>query len=231
MTYNHGMHDWTQLTGKELKLLHDRLEHYIASLYQAQSLGRGLREDSNAIDVLIENATNQRDYIAGQLLHHRVESRHRPRGRRSNDRKTVFLFLDECGGHETNRVNPKFPVFCLCGVVVEAEKYHKQLSPRWSGFKAKYLGAIDKRIHEPSFRGTRLKYWLKSHGDHDPEDFTKTLDSILSEADYRVIATAIRKEEYREYLAESPTQVFLPTSQYHIALGLYPGEIRPLLAL
>ena len=212
------MHDSSQLTGKEQKLLHARFEHYIASLYLAKNLGEAVGEDSGDIDALISEATIQRDHISTHLLHYREQPRHRPRISRSNERKTVFLFLDECGGHETNKVDPKFPVFCLCGLVVEAEKYRKQLSPRWSGFKAKYLGAIDKRIHEPSFRGKRLRYWLRSHGDHDPEDFTKTLNSILREVDYRIISTVIRKEDFRQFLSESPIQVFLPISQYHIAL-------------
>ena len=218
MTYNYRMHDWDQLTGKELKLLHARLEHYIASLYQSKGLGKAISEDISTLDALIDEATFQRDYVAGQLLHHRLESRRRPVAQRGGPRKTVFLFLDECGGHATNRVDTKFPVFCLCGLVVDADKYRKQLAPRWSGFKAKYLGSIDQRIHEPSFRGKRLKYWLNSYGGHDPADFIKTLDSILREADYRVITTVIKKEEYRQFLSESPTQVFLPTSQYHIAL-------------
>lgn len=218
MTYNCGMQNWDELSGKELRLLHARLEHYIATLYQAKNLGQTISEGNDSLDALIDKAMLQRDYIAGQLLHHKVESRHRPRTQRNGDRRTVFLFLDECGGHETNRIDSKFPVFCLCGLVVDAEKYRKQLGPRWSGFKAKYLGAIDRRIHEPSFRGKRLKYWLKSHGDHDPDGFVKTLDSILREAEYKVIATVIRKEDYRQFLCQTSTQVFLPSSQYHIAL-------------
>ena len=231
MTYNCKMHDWEQLTGKELKLLHDRLEHYIASLYQARSLGQAIVKDRGTLDELIDEATFQRDYIARQLPHYRVEPRRRPVAQRGGPRKTVFLFLDECGGHETNRVNSKFPVFCLCGTVVDEEKYLKQLAPRWSGFKAKYLGAIDKRIHEPSFRGKRLKYWLKSHGEHKPEDFVETLDSILREADYRVIATVIKKERVQAVPIPNTYAGFLANFAISHSIGLYIGKVCALLAL
>ena len=108
------MHKWSQLTGKELKLLHARLEHYIATLYQAKNLGQTIFAGSNSLDALIDETTLQRDYVAEQLLCHKVESRHRPRTRRDSDRSTVFLFLDECGGHETNKIDSKFR---LCSVV------------------------------------------------------------------------------------------------------------------
>ena len=84
--------------------------------------------------------------------------------------------------------------------------------------KAKYLGTVRGRIHEPQMRGKRLKYWLRSYGDREPADFDQSLRNILNEVDYKIIATVIKKDEYKNMFAKSPVDIFLPLSQYHIAL-------------
>ena len=97
------------------------------------------------------------------------------------------------------------------------EDYALQVGPRWNGFKAGYLGRMNRRIHEPQIRGRRLRHWLAKYGS-DPEAFESTLDDILVETRYRLIAAVIRKDEFQQEFGNSPVDSFLPLSQYNIAL-------------
>lgn len=208
------------LTPRECKLLDARLEHYIANLYHAKKLREGLYEETGVIEGLIIEAEENRSYLRGRILKEHIEPRQRPRTSKKADseRPTCYLFLDECGGHESKKVDSKFPVFCLSGLVVTEEDYTKQIAPRWNGFKARYLHSIDARIHEPSIRGKRLKYFLSRYGSSDPASFESTLHDILSETNYTLISTVIRKDEHKSTFGEMPIDMFLPLSQYHIAL-------------
>ncbi len=133
------------------------------------------------------------------------------------ERPRCFLFLDECGGHETNKVDSKFPVFCLSGLVVEQDAYVEQLSARWDGFKAEFLKSRAHRIHEPEIRGRRLKHRLARYGT-DAGRFSLALDELLQTGDYTLISAVIRKDEYHAEFANSHVDAFLPLSQYNIAL-------------
>ena len=208
------------MTDRERTLYIARMDHYIAALYHSLRLGRDSYQDVSQIEYAIERAQENRDDARKRMG--RVEPRHRPRSvrKKDGDRDVCYLFLDECGGHETNRVDPKFPVFCLNGLAVSQHGYETLIGPLWNGFKAKFLGSTEVRVHEPSLRRRRLKYWLARHNGYrnTPDEFEEYLDDILSSGDYALISAVIRKDEYQQMFKDIPVDVFLPPSQYHIAL-------------
>ncbi|MDA0769673.1 MAG: DUF3800 domain-containing protein [Chloroflexi bacterium] len=148
-----------------------------------------------------------------------IEPRQRPRTkkRKADERTTCYLFLDECGGHETNKIDSNFPVFCLNGLVVDQHQYVSQIAARWNGLEAKYFGSADERKHEPSIRGKSLKHWIARHNG-DPVAFESTLNEVLEQTDYTLISTVILKEDHKIMFGGSPIDMFLPISQYHVAL-------------
>ena len=80
------------------------------------------------------------------------------------------------------------------------------------------MGSVDKRIHEPNIRRKRLKYWLNAHGSSDLDGFKNELSNILAKTNYSLITVVIRKDEYQEEFEQKQVDMFLPISQYHIAL-------------
>ena len=79
------------------------------------------------------------------------------------------------------------------------------------------MKSVDRRLHEPSIRGRRLGHFLNRFGT-DPEAFSVTLENVLSETQYKIIASVIRKDEYKALFGRGRIDHFLPRAQYHIAL-------------
>lgn len=54
-------------------------------------------------------------------------------------RKAYYLFLDESGNHGLTELNPDFPVFMLCGVLIQADEYIG-FRDSLNGIKSNFLG-------------------------------------------------------------------------------------------
>ena len=122
-----------------------------------------------------------------------------------------IVFVDESGDHGLESIDPDYPIFVLAFCIFEKESYLSKTVPAVLRFKFKYFGHEQAILHErdirrgyPPFAFTRDK--------RVREGFFADLNQLIEDADFRLVASVIRKEEYRDRYA-------LPENPYHIAMG------------
>lgn len=104
------------------------------------------------------------------------------------------LFIDESGDHGLSNLNPDFPIFLLCGIVISSEEYER-IRIGFNEIKQGFWKSEHVIFHSRDIRKceTEFKYLfdldLKAR-------FYKMLDHVISNSDYKIIASAIQKEKY-----------------------------------
>lgn len=112
----------------------------------------------------------------------------------SQDHETYYLFLDESGDHGLSTLDPNFPVFVLCGVLISETKYIilrdkiNALKYTLWGNKEVILHSSDIRKCEKEFK-TLFDIEIKKY-------FYEQMDDIISNCDYSIISAAINKLDY-----------------------------------
>jgi hypothetical protein len=117
-----------------------------------------------------------------------------------------FLYLDETGSHGLTIVEKGFPVFLLCGVLVSESNY-ALLRENMNAVKNEFWG--DKKVvfHSRDIR----KYEKEFVKLFDPEikhRFYECINNIVSDNDYTIIASAIKKDEYIDKFGSVSNEVY-----------------------
>lgn len=63
-----------------------------------------------------------------------------------------IAFIDECGDHSLDKIDPDFPLFLLCGVIVERQKYVDGIIKPINAFKLKYWDHEGVNLHSRDIR-------------------------------------------------------------------------------
>lgn len=150
-----------------------------------------------------------------QIAHQRIEPRrrlgtHRDWSKSKTERNHYYLFLDECGHHAPN-VDPNFPIFCVCGVIVHANEYD-HLDREWRDWKLEYLGDANSIVHEPDVRKRTRNFYRE-----DPESQRVLLESLheqIQKLDFRVIVAGIDKQRFLQQFPDGAVDQFLPAGHY-----------------
>lgn len=123
-----------------------------------------------------------------------------------------ILFMDESGDHGLANPQPDFPVFLLCGVLITEESYElvrqeiNQLKESIWQDKKVVFHSRDIRKCEKAFQ-VLFNLELKKH-------FYEQVNRIVAGADYIILASAIRKNEFIEKFGKLHDDV------YEIALSI-----------
>jgi len=105
------------------------------------------------------------------------------------------MFLDESGDHKLKRINPKYPVFVLGGVIVDRTYARAIVEPAFRQFKIAHFGREDVILHTVEMNKGRGDYQFLA----DPvlrKAFYSDLNDMLGDLDYEVVACVIRKPEH-----------------------------------
>lgn len=109
----------------------------------------------------------------------------------------VMVFLDEAGDHSLDPVDKDFPVFVLVFMLCDQAEYTNVLVPAFSRFKVRHLGHEGVLLHSRDIR--------KAIGDfaflqvpEKREIFHSELNQLMTEANFELIAIAIRKQPHKE---------------------------------
>jgi|SRR5690606_9293967 len=112
----------------------------------------------------------------------------------SKDSKKYFLFIDESGDHGLVNLDPSFPVFVLCGMLISEDNYRimreevNQMKQNFWANKRVVLHSRDIRKCEKEFQ-VLFDLELK-------RKFYEQLNDIMSNSTYRIISSAIDKGKY-----------------------------------
>lgn len=114
------------------------------------------------------------------------------------ENKKYILYLDECGDQNLTNVNPQFPVFTLCGIVV-SEEQDKMLNEQINALKEDIWHNTNIILHSRDIRkcqnGFEVLFDLEVK-----KRFLEGVNKILGSDVYVIVCCAIMKEQYiRQY--------------------------------
>ncbi len=131
----------------------------------------------------------------------------------STSRRTQhLLFLDECGTHDMQNVQPDFPVFVLVGLLIGETYYAKTLVPRLKKFKKDHLSNQDVILHSRDIRRMEGAFRILRDSNDRREAFYSDLNELFTGARMRLFAVAIDKRRLRQ-------RFLFPVNPYDVSLS------------
>lgn len=120
------------------------------------------------------------------------------------------LFVDESGDHSLNNINADFPIFALLGLIIDEDSY-KKVCEDINNFKLNYFKSTNVILHSREIRKCEgafsILFDLKVK-----EEFYKDLNSIITNAKFMLVSSAILKQKHIEQygkLADDPYEIAL----------------------
>ncbi len=107
---------------------------------------------------------------------------------------SYYLFLDESGHHGLKTINQEFPIFLLCGCLLEHSYFNGEFTNRFNEFKRNYFGTTEIVLHSSDIRKWQNEFKVLG----DPKlrhRFYQDLDTLISETKFTIVTAAILKEE------------------------------------
>lgn len=105
-----------------------------------------------------------------------------------------LLFLDESGDHGLNNIDPQYPVFVLCGIILSETSY-QILQSEAANIKQKFWGNKKVIFHSRDIRKCENEFTIL-FDNGIKGNFYKAVNNMISKSDYTIITSAIQKENY-----------------------------------
>ena len=144
-------------------------------------------------------------------------------------RKAYYLFLDESGNHGLTELNPDFPVFMLCGVLIEADEYIT-FRDSLNGIKSNFWGNKEVVFHSRDIRKCQKEFQILLNLDVKTQ-FYEQLNACITDANFNIIASAIQKDKYIKRFGKLSNDVYELSLSFIIERAIFclndlPGEKR-----
>ena len=123
---------------------------------------------------------------------------------------TKVMFLDESGDHSLNKIDSSYPMFVLAGCIFDLDYYSKIAEPKINALKIKYLGnsSVILRSYDIRKQKGSFSYLVDKR---KREVFYNELDILVKSLDFKIIATAVRKDKLKNRYSN-------PGNPYNICL-------------
>ncbi|MGH9871671.1 MAG: DUF3800 domain-containing protein [Pyrinomonadaceae bacterium] len=121
-----------------------------------------------------------------------------------------IVFVDESGDHGMVGIDQTYPMFVLAFCVFRKPEYMETVCPAVQRFKFKHWGHDAVVLHEYDIRKPKGDYSFLKNAARRVE-FFDDLTSLIEGANFTLIASVIRKADYR-------VQYHAPVNPYSIAL-------------
>lgn len=117
-----------------------------------------------------------------------------------------LLFIDEAGDHGLTTVDPSFPLFVLCGIIVSQDEY-KKIELEMSAIKHRFWG--DKRVilHSRDIRRCDNEFQILFDLTLK-EQFYTSINNLVSSSDYTVITSVIDKSRHIQQYGKLASDVY-----------------------
>ena len=117
-----------------------------------------------------------------------------------------YLFLDESGDHGLVCVDPSFPIFVLCGVVVSEQSYVR-IGERMNRIKKRFWGDKTVIFHSRDIRKCEREFQILFDLELKKE-FYQEINSLVSDSEYTIISSAINKENHIKQYGKLASDVY-----------------------
>ncbi|HEY2545328.1 MAG TPA: DUF3800 domain-containing protein [Candidatus Acidoferrum sp.] len=107
--------------------------------------------------------------------------------------------MDESGDHSLTKIDPQYPVFVLCGVIIDENYHNGAATHALNHFKDQLFGRREIILHTVDF--TRNQAGYEAMATHDFRlRFFGELHALIGTLDFKIVACVIRKQEHlRKY--------------------------------
>lgn len=112
-----------------------------------------------------------------------------------------IAFFDECGDHSLTKINPQFPVFTLCTVVVEREAYANTIVPEMAAFKLRYFAHEGVNLHSHDIRKAEGPFSILLNA-NVRKPFMDDLSAMMERLPFTLFATVIHKHGHKTRYGE-----------------------------
>ncbi len=119
---------------------------------------------------------------------------------------TFYLFIDESGDHGLQKLNHEFPLFVLCGILVEQFEYSK-IRDSFNSIKNQFWGNTNVIFHSRDIRKCE-KDFVTLLNSNTKKLFYEELNQAIIENEYTVVASAINKIDYVKAFGEFHNNVY-----------------------
>lgn len=119
---------------------------------------------------------------------------------------TYYLFIDESGDHGLAKLNAEFPVFLLCGILVQETDY-TNIDTNIKALKKSIWEGKDVILHSRDIRKCE-KEFQKLFDLDIKKQFYKSLNTVIAESNYTIIASAIQKQNFIETFGRLQDDVY-----------------------
>src|SRR5260370_4232619 len=107
----------------------------------------------------------------------------------------LILFIDESGDHSLSKIDPQYPVFVLCGVIIDENYQNERATNALNRFKEQLFGRRDIILHTADF--TRNQAGFEAMTAHDFRvRFFGELGTLIVALNFKVVACIVRKQEH-----------------------------------
>lgn len=108
-----------------------------------------------------------------------------------------IVYVDESGDHSLSQINPDYPRFVLAFCIFPVSDYVDTVVPAVQRLKFEHFGHDMVVLHEHEIRKSEAPFQILVHRP-TREAFLGEIDRIVEESPFTVVATIIRKEEFKE---------------------------------
>ena len=106
-----------------------------------------------------------------------------------------IVYVDESGDHSLTSIDPDYPVFVLSFCIFRKEEYASGVTPVIRRLKFATFGHDMVVLHEHEIRKPKGPFTILFDAEIR-ERFMTDLNTIIAEADFKIVATSIRKDEF-----------------------------------
>jgi len=118
------------------------------------------------------------------------------------------MYLDESGDHNLKRINARYPLFVLGGVIVDRAHVRDVIEPEMRSFKQKFFGRDDVILHTVDMGRGRDEYGFLADPGHRATFYTE-LNAMLQAWNYLVVACVIDKQAHVATHGASATDPYM----------------------
>jgi hypothetical protein len=122
-----------------------------------------------------------------------------------------IVFIDECGDHSLDKIDPDFPLFLLCGVVVERKKYVDEIIKPINSFKLKYWDHEGVNLHSRDIRKAEGAFSILRNAGRR-QGFVDDLTKLIADIPFQLFIVGIDKNKHKakyEKDAKNPYELAL----------------------
>jgi hypothetical protein len=134
-----------------------------------------------------------------------------------------YLFIDECGHHNLEKIDASFPCFGVCGILVSHKNYF-DIQSRMEAIKSKFWGDKTVIFRSYNLRKNRKEFEIFIGQSKLKSELIECINSLVSESRFRIVCPVIHKEEHKARYGKNAWGVYETAITFMLQRCVYAME-------